>query len=269
MAEMYRELMEPWDLQYGAQGPEGVRVFQRNDTSGSIAAASLPIVIGTSTMTNAAGTAITGCVCRRYRWKKVSGVAQVTANYSSATTKLGGGGQPPEPGSAVSWDEDMVQWSAGGEVLSIPGDSKTWKWDSDTAAVNQPVFKVVATGTIRLPKVVCAEQLSSFKGFVRGCVGHINSAEFEGYAEGQVLFEGADGGARINSAGVLEYGFDLVFKWRLIGGSVSSADWQYIWREDKGGLWDKPKDPSGGLLYATADFSDLTDDFSFPAEPEE
>lgn len=262
MAEQYKELMDGWELTYDRNGPAGTRVFQRNDVAGSITLANLPIVVGSSTMTTKSGSAITGCVCQGYKWRFTGGVAQVTATYG-----LGDGrkGAPAPPGDAISTDPNMDQWSAAGDVFSIPDGGAEWTWSSTPlVAVEQPLFIAVPSGEIRLPKTVLAANFSAFKSAVAALVGKTNGATFEGYAVGQVLFEGAQGGARYNAAGVLEYGFDLIFKWRKVGGSVESDDWNYIWREDGTGKWDTPIDSSFGTLYDEGNFTTVDKDWTVP-----
>lgn len=247
--------MSEWDLQYTAQGVVGRRVFQRNDGSGSIAVASLPITVGTSTMTDRAGSEISGCVCSKYTWKLVSGIAQVSAEYEDGARKTNGA-QAPDPGDAVAKEEGGVQWSVGGEVLSIPTPGASWKWASDSAKVEQPIYKSVSTGTVRVPRVKAAADFNTWLATVLACVGKVNSGTYGGFAAGQLLLEGVEGGSRKSPTGVTEYAFDVVFKFRVIGGGITSGDWQYLWREDFGGSWDRPKDGSN-YLYATSSFSGI------------
>ena len=62
---------------------------------------------------------------------------------------------------------------------------------------------------------------------------------------------------KFDDSGAEVWNFTCNFLWRLIkDGSITQDDWQYILDADTG-LWKKPKDSAGNLLYQTKAFASM------------
>lgn len=170
-------------------------------------------------------------------------------------------------------DVSQRKFDAGGEISTMPQPDTTkaaanplWKWTSDNKDIVSPqtLFIVSGLGTFtRSLKFSSTTDKNSW--LTNQCfpkLGTLNSAAFENFAEGQVLFESISGGSVATPIGWTIWQFEATFKYRLIGTAGGQArilkdDWLYILRQD-GSIWDKPQNKNNGLyLYTKSDFSQI------------
>lgn len=169
-------------------------------------------------------------------------------SYSTAAGASAGGSRVPR-------NAADRQFYGGSEVISVDGVGFEWYGTTDT--VSTPVFKRLATGSFTVPKIGMDATAKGtwFTSHFIDKVGCINSVAFEGFRIGSVLFDSISGGNATDDSGAEVWNFTCNFLWRLIkDGSITQDDWQYILDADTG-LWKKPKDSAGNLLYQTKAFA--------------
>lgn len=263
MAEMYKEnIASGYKYSETAVQITGERLFHRDDSGGSVAAADLPAPGGTAAkdlFKDPSGSTVSGCYCREKVFVFLGGGSAAYGwlfKYSTRDSSMQGdsGG-----GESVSTDSDTRRFDVGGEMVSLSTPGSDWLWKSDDAAVDQPVYRRVVNGRFTIPKPDMSESAkNTFLGLVKAQAGTINAASFEGFNIGEVLFAGISGGTYYDEEGNLRWSFDMQFEFRCIPG-ITNNDWQYILRDN--GEWDRPYwDNSGAdvFLYSTSDFSALT-----------
>jgi hypothetical protein len=266
MSEMYKELASGYRLDESQKNTTGTRLFVRDDVSGDIAVGSLPVV-GTSLMVDYAGSNITGCLCRGSRPYEQDGVKHIEFRYSivdpdSATGK-GGGSYVPNDASSRSF-------AGAAELIVIEGGKNEWVWENAATPVTQSMSKSIFTGTFTVPvPEMSAAQKALYLDIVKTKAGTINNATFEGFAVGQVLFSGIDGGTYRDADGGLKWSFNAQFQFRIIKDDIweiTQNDWLLVWNIEAG-RWDYPRYNVASVwkyLYAKTDFSNL---ITVPAEP--
>lgn len=197
---------------------------------------------------------VAGCTLRSIRRVFAEGHGSsrklVFSYNSTAGASAGGSRVPRNPADR--------QFSGGSEVISVDGPGFVWYGTTD--AVSTPVFKRVATGSFTVPKIGMDATAKGtwFTNHFVAKVGKVNDAAFEGFRAGSVLFDSISGGNGVNEDGDEVWNFTCNFLWRLVPG-LASEDWQHILDADTG-LWKKPEDSDGGLLYGEADFSAIFTD---------
>jgi len=270
MAVTYKREAGGYSYEKTANAVTGKETYIRHDdAAGAVPFASLPI-INSTVFTDPDGSAASNCLCQRILGKFI-GKDPNTLRYEFEFTTdgtAGSSGAAGQPGSDVNTDPDTRRYTMGGESVTIdsPEENGWWWTIAPQNPIRQPISKVVVTGSFTIPRgPLTAAQNTTFFGVAIGLVGKINTAVFDGFAKGVVLFEGIDGGTVYND-GVLNYQYNMNFSFRIIndpdaaGAAITEDHWNYLWREDSSG-WDRPAaSPGGGAgdyLYQSGDFSTL------------
>jgi len=218
-----------------------------------------------SLLPDEAGTNITGCYARRIRPSRSSDDpdTRYVVEYDTRST-LGTSGTL-----GITSDESSRTFDGSAEMMSITTELTSWRWDEAEIDMEEDLglYKraVLENFTISHYDLTTAEK-NSLLAIMRDRAGTINAAAFEGYAIGQVLFDGWRGGDVINESGVRRWTLELVFIARLltgekryVGGDITQDDWLYVWKSGASdGGFDKPKSKtSGEYLYRKTDFTGL------------
>lgn len=272
MAVMFKELHGPefYSFDQNESGSTGRRTFQRNDDAGSVAAASLPVV-GTSLMVDPADANVPNCFCRSKTATFVEGDA-LTIGYvfeystKDSTFSGSGGGHGPKNPASRSYEMGLEE----NTFLTGESDGKVAKFEfvgatsgSEYAEQNVPVFANV--GAISIPhanQAMDATAKTAFLTLVATYGRTINSVAFEGFAIGQVRYDGYTGGDYYNEAGAQRWAFELHFSVKQIGEDLNGTliaedDWLYQINE-KEGLYRKLKNhATGKFLYEKKAFAAL------------
>lgn len=254
----YKELIHSYKAQYPADGPvTGSRVYIKVATGGG----ALPIV-GTSLLPDETGTPITGCLCRI---KKVvrdlnDTNYQYHFEYSTSDTSL------DLSGTGVSTDPGDRSLEVQAESLSFQtGDNEVWEaLDSNNTyqytLQDTSIYKRIVLIPFSIPRAnLTAAAYNTLLTAVKTRAGTINNAAFEGFAAGQVLFEGIRGSTFTNASGLKRWSVELIFKARLLNGLdpnanlIAADDWLYIFDN----YYVKPRNSAGKYLYEKTDFSAL------------
>lgn len=166
--------------------------------------------------------------------------------------------------------EEQRSFSGGVGTVTIDATGGEWRL-TDTAEPsgdrkNDPrlIGKTtarVAEGTFSLPKVLNATDPNAFVTSMLPKLGKINAGSFMGFAKGQVLCETFSGSSRISSSGNVQWLFNIIYHWKVVGGGVIEDDWNYIYGPTG---WKKPvqtvADASGSaeainFIYSRGDIS--------------
>lgn len=180
------------------------------------------------------------------------------ANYSTIEPSVSGG---------ESWTistrvrpEEQISFNASVGAVSIDANGGNWRLTTDAEPSGEMKNKPkmtgkttarVAEGTFTLPKVVQSSTPNATVATFIPKLGRINDGAFYGFSKGQVLFESFTATNRTAPSGVMQWLFNVVYHWKVIGGSVSDDDWNYVYSELG---WRKPvqtvNDPSTGSFQA-------------------
>ncbi len=175
-------------------------------------------------------------------------------------------------------DSDDFNYSGGGEVISLTptessegelSDNWKWVWGTDNVPVYNAVFKAAMVGSVSVTKVIGEDEYETWIAEVQADAGKVNSKNYKpgggmiithpgvtGFAKGQLLFSSISGGNRTcNYDGSKAYVFELTFMYRIVGGTITEDDWQYIYRKDTA-TYDKPVS-ANGYLYEESEFGSL------------
>lgn len=258
----YKELIHSYQYEVPEDGPiSGRRVFIQVPTGTPGSVASLPIV-GTSLLPDETGTNLPGVRCRRKRVVRDSNDKnpQYHFEYSAATPGSTGGtmGISTDPGDR-SLDVQV-------EMLSFEDRDNVWGAviGNDVAPSFDLNDRAVYKRTVLIPFAIPRANLSdsaytALLAIVKDRAGTINTAAFEGYNIGQVLFEGIRGGTYTDANGNKRWNIELIFRARLLTGEnsqgipITQDDWNYIWDT----YWLRPQAGVGNFLYRKTDFSSL------------
>lgn len=252
----YKELIHKYEYSTDELGRVTGRRHFIEDSDGAIL--SLP-VRGTSLMPDKEGTDITGCVCRQIKvvYNSNDKDPQYVALYSSQASGANGA-------LGITNDEDSRTFDISAELLSLDGAGGGWKWEAQNEAIQEGVGLhkriVLQNFTLAHTGLTTAEK-NTLLGVIRDQAGTVNSAAFEGFAAGQVFFEGARGGDYINESGSRRWNLELSFVARLLEdedaytGTISGDDWQYL-MNPLTAAFDKPKLGSR-YLYRETNFANL------------
>lgn len=145
----------------------------------------------------------------------------------------------------------------GGEFMTLPKMSLRWK----AGAVP------VQTEDISAGKVITSIDHDITLHFVpdppyatlRGLVGKINNATFEGGPTGTILLLGANLRQTVNSDGAQPWEVGLKFAERIIDGD-SSLTWNHFYRPDAQApddMWQELESNNGAPIYASGNFASL------------
>jgi hypothetical protein len=256
----YKELVADWKFTEDESGQQASRGFVQDPT-------------GTDSLPNIGDSLDVShefCVCRRLEYVKfapdrstspIGWKYKVIASYNTTNGQSG-----PES----RRDERSRRFDGGGEILSID-EPVNWVWATDSLACNQPLHIQICQGSFTRPIIFTsdAEKQEWFNNVFVNHVGTINSAEWEGFAEGRVFFDTISGGTEYDNDGDLIWVFDLNFCYKIIQGNsnlegwqkIIKDDWLYIWRYKYSGggtgIWDKPKTSDGKFLYPKTDFTSI------------
>lgn len=272
MAEMYKEIHGEGEFELIKEetGIRGTRTFIRDDETGTVAAAALPVV-GTGKMVDMAGTEIENCFCRLIRGVFVQGYGgapgyrcEYSTEEFSMTSEAGAG--VPRDDAAEEYDisADIDQFTPDPDIAS--GDY--WKFEgaaADVSVVEQSLPVAVTKGTFSIPhpnQEMTEAERTAFLDKVRDQAGSINDAAFKGYSAGQVFFETVSGGNFRNSAGNLRWAFRLHFSWKSVqdpvGGAVIKTDaWLYVLSDKEGKLRKPVTNVGGKYLFRKTNFGSL------------
>lgn len=248
----YRELLEDYTLNEQFGGVTGVRAFA--EVAGGTA--SLP-AINTKFDTGHPSCLLKSRTkkfhsfdggVKRYKW---------TCNYETPGMSSGSG-------DGEGYDEDDRQFQGGGEIITID-DPQAWTWKVGAGKCNQPIFLQNAMGsfTRQVKKNSTAQKNTWIANKFLPYVGKVNSAAWEGWRKGSVLFNSISGGTQYDSGGNQTWVFTCEFLWRVVNGRdylgalVVENDWQNVFRKDVSGTalqqpyWDIPqtKDAGGQTAY--------------------
>jgi hypothetical protein len=231
------------------------------DAAGPISA--LP-VRGTSTMPNEAGAGMSGVLARRIRVLRdpEDRDFQYAVDYDSQPQTS------PSPASGLTTDPASRSFEASAEIFSVASTPGAWEWSVNGGPVEEglPLYKRAVLQNFSATRHgLTTAQKDALLGTIRDRAGSVNSAAFEGFAIGQVLFNGARGGDYTDESGVRKWSLELSFTARMLtgeldagGAAITQDDWLYLYSEAQGGF-DKPQNVGGtnGFLYRKTSFSEL------------
>ena len=254
MAVRYKELSALYEFVRSMKKATGRRVFQRNDSTGTIAPADLPIV-GLSQMVNEAGQVITGCIALNSRMTYAGGHGE-SALY---TVTYG----PPGLEGSVEHEDTTVSFDIGVQQLSSP--ANFWKYSGSTTPVSTPIPIEISVGNITRTKSGLSKgRNTSFRNTLVQSMGKLNQGSFEGFAKGNVKFEGASGGSYRDSDGHLKFSYELAFTYRIARTLGAGSPVNDIWQKEysaEGGVWLEVVDRTNSKKrYSYMDFSSLVDE---------
>ena len=253
MAVRYKELSALYEFVRSMKKATGRRVFQRNDSTGTIAPADLPIV-GLSQMVNESGNVITGCVALKSRMTYAGGHGE-SALY---TVDYG----PPGLEGSVEHEDTTVRFDIGIQQLSSP--AHFWKYRGSTTPVSTPIPIEISVGTItRIKSGLSESQNTAFRNTLVQSMGTLNVRSFEGFARGNVKFEGAYGGSYRDSNGDVKFSYELVFTYRIARTLGAGSQINDIWQKEynaEGGVWLEVIDSTNSKQrYSYMNFENLVD----------
>lgn len=259
----YKELIHEYSYKFEEDGRvHGSRTFIQ-DATGSIL--TLP-TRNSSLLPDESGSDITGCYARTIQLRRDGDdpSPQYVVRYDTRSTLGSGSGSI-----GITSDESSRTFDGTAELLSIEGEGSGWEWevngdmDSGMALYKRAVLEHF---TIAHHDLTTAEK-DSLLAIMRDRAGTINAAAFEGFAIGQVYFDGWRGGDTINESGLRRWTFELTFIARLLtgeedydGNAITANDWQYLWRTGVNASFERPvkkgSSPSE-YLYRLTNFSSL------------
>ena len=258
----YKELIHKYTYKKDELGRVTGRRTFITDADGDVL--TLP-VRGTSKMPNEAGTDITGCLARSIEVVRDpdDNEPQYVVYYDTQSATGASGIQ------GISADEDSRSFDVSAELMSIDSAAGDWEWDLQGEAIGAGIalFKravMVEFSMVKSGLTTTAKNTLLTK--IREQAGTINSATFEGYAEGQVYFAGPRGGNYTDEDGVEKWTVELCFTARLLtdekdfnGDDITQDDWLYLYVDapDAAGDFDKPKQGTN-YLYRKTNFTTLT-----------
>jgi hypothetical protein len=264
MAEMYVELGDQYELETTEKGVTGTRVFRRDDTNGTVAAASLPVV-GTSLMVDRSGSNVTGCVARRKReiWAGGhEGTPEIAYTYDTEDANN------PLPGSSITQDDDHEEFDLSVSRETFHPDPNVasgdyWKITGAAEALDEPLPVAILQGSFSKPfpnKSMTSAQKDTLLARLKTYARTINTAAFEGFAVGQVMFTGVSGGSFRTSSGAKRYRFMLHFEFRILGDdmtgtAITQDDWLYIASAQAAKFVKPVTNTTSKNLYKKSDFS--------------
>lgn len=256
----YTELIHEYGYEKDEDGvTTGQRVFIEK-TGGPVA--SLPVV-GTAVLTDEDGTNMSGCIARSIQVRRNADDRDPQYVVKYSTKKRSRDGFYP--------DTESRTFDGHAEMVSFTlPENNNWEWDIRDLPLPDglPLYKrsVLVSFTITHPDLLNTAK-NSLISTMKSQAGTINDATFEGFDEGQVLFEGWRGSDYVDSGTVRKWNIELMFTARLLtgeedsdGNAVSGDDWLYVlmdsYATDSGVGWDKPK-AGTKYLYRKTDFSKL------------
>jgi len=259
----YKELIHEYNYSTEEDGRvHGTRTFI-SDASGSIG--SLP-VRNTSLLKDESGTDISGCFARQIQVRRDGDdpSPQYVVRYDTRSTLGGGSGSI-----GITSDEASRTFDGTAELLSIEGEGSGWEWEvNGDMPGGMALYKraVLEHFTISHYDLTTAEK-NSLLAVMRDRAGSVNNAAFEGFATGQVYFDGWRGGDTINETGQRRWTFELSFVARLLtgeidyeGDAITANDWQYLWRSGVNASFERPVKKGVSpteYLYRETDFASL------------
>ena len=241
-------------LEEDAKGIRGIRVFTQ-DASGDVA--TLPIVL-TDLMPDEAGSGIPNCLARRKVTTYQGNIPVVTVQYNTSD------GISISGGINVSDNPDSRTFDTTTEIVHMDSPTQGWNWDGGTDVVDTPMGKLIVLSRFTIPIAgLTTAQKNTFRTSVLSQAGTINDAAFEGFAIGQVRFDGIRGGDRYDESGDQTWAFELEFTAKIINdthASTPSQDhWNYEWRSSQSAAntgWYKPELGASKWLYKASTFGD-------------
>lgn len=257
----YKELGRGYNYNTDEQGSvSGTRTFIV-DSGGGIA--SLP-VRGTSLMPNEFGVDIPGCLARQIRvqFDGDDRDPQYVVVYDTRS-QFGVSGAM-----GITNDEANRSFDVQPELMSIDSEAGGWTWDLQAAPIDAgiAIFKRSVLQDFSMAKAgLSTTAKNTLLTKIRQQAGTINASAFEGFAVGQVYFNGSRGGNYKDQSGVERWNIELLFTARLLtdekdyaGAAITQDDWLYLYIDQEGaaGDFDKPKRGSA-YLYRKTDFSSL------------
>jgi len=142
----------------------------------------------------------------------------------------------------------------------------TEKGSVDGVDVVVPVYRWSETHFVPNSKVT-----NTYKGYLFDLTGKTNNDAFEGFATGEVLFEGANGSKRGDGAWEITYDFaSSPNRTDITIGAITDIDkkgWEYLWVlysdvEDGGMLTKQPRAVYVEKVYEEGDFAKLDPDYT-------
>ena len=247
----YKELASGFEFVRDRKGATGRRVFQRNDADGTISIADLPVV-GFSKMVNEWGRPVAGCIALSSRYTFAAGHTETpvfTVSYG-----------PPGLEGSVEHEESTSHFNVGVHQLSSP--AHFWKYQGSTAKVSAPVPVEISTGTVtRVKSGLTQAKNTSFRAVMVNNMGRLNDRAFEGFARGNVKFEGGYGGSYRDADGNLRYSYELIFAYKIAralkSGSPVNDVWQKEYNAEVGGWYTVVDGSSGFKRYSYIDFETM------------
>lgn len=257
MTAKYKKAVKGFRIRVTENGVSGSETYHRDD-GGPVAGATLPTIGSTALVDVISGSTYANCKCTAYEADFPEGdETAASIKYEFVTKQTGGGG-----GWIGSTDSASRKFNAGISIVSRKAEGR-FVWSSDGVACKDiDITKRVFNAQFTIPILISSASYNSYiTSIVAACAGKINSSTFDGWPAGTVLFEGLSGGTKYNTAGNIQWAFDLNFSLKLIseisGGLMS---WNHDWRGDiaTNGGWDIPIDVIGSAaIYSSADLGDL------------
>lgn len=191
-----------------------------------------------------------------------------TVRYTSSSLKL----EEEELGNEASGTnfglDNPREIDIGGEFFSVR-DVSGWTWKNQATSIkDQPMFKRIVTGTLRIMKVFNKLPIERIVKFA----GHVNSETFPnipgipGLDKEVWLFTAAPATEIKSFTGKQNWKVTFHFSFRFIAepGTGTNLDdlptflggWNHVWNEDTD-QWDVPLDSQSNRIYDAMDLNDL------------
>jgi hypothetical protein len=256
MAEMYKRTAEGYQYNETEDGITGQEIYIRDDVSGTLAVASLPVV-GSSVHSDPYGSAVGSCYCRTKNAVFPDGHPDTLKWTMSFGTR-----KPSAESNPINNDPNNRRFRMGAEMVTIESPSiGSWVWGSGSGSgtpIDQKIYQRIVQGDFTIPKSkLTPAQNTAFIGSVISYAGRINSATFEGFPAGQVYFSGIEGGTTYDQ-GDLQYNYEMHFEFMInphIG--TSEPAYLYAYKESSPAGWAIPQDSAGNKLFGSVDLNSI------------
>jgi len=261
----YKELVDEYRMQETTSGVTAMRAFYPLTGGGE----SLPD-IGDAFKNPVSGTTFNNCLCITRDREAFFPDPDNRANWSEKIVCNFGTGSVSSD--RLATDEEERRFQLGGEIITID-DPINWTWNLQGDPLDQPAFLSNVMGSFTRQRQLGSDAAKEtwVTNRLEVYAGCINTAKFEGFREGSVLFQGVSGGGtQYDSQGSKFWLFELSFAFRIIraaggedyaGDLITKDDWLYLWNKDAGGAgqgaWDQPKSGDGKFLYEKKDLTQI------------
>ena len=257
------ELMEGWSFSQGIEITTGMRTFIDAAALPQYTPIELPL-IGAS-FDNDWPLITCKKIDVKYKEPRPSCPRIYVCSYDSKPTwSMANLTQPPPPITTISIGADQFTYtnplrSASSGNPGIP----LWNWDSQTGppAVDLGIGQMEYTETISKTRYIYpGNDLTNWREIASILVGHLNTAAFDIYAVGELLFIGADLTEMTNETDVRMWKADLKFRCRYVTDDATPPkflDWNYVFDPKTGRYRLLVNSVTNAWLYHYSDFGPL------------